>query len=112
VLNDRAHRRAAVAAYSLLSSLRIVIVSEGTTSGVDGDIWMMNVSSGSPISSPIMGTAKLIVAPLADPVTNVIYIRIYFAEEMFVYIRTFPQHTCIYLLRDINSQRWVTERRD
>ena len=46
-------------------------MAEISMSGVDGVIWMMNVSSGSPISSPIMGTEKLIVAPLADPVTNV-----------------------------------------
>ena len=47
------------------------MTADVATSGVDGVIDMMNVSSGSPISSPIMGTATLIVAPLVDPLTNV-----------------------------------------
>ena len=59
----RVHRRRALLEIFLLSSLTIVIVAEVAMSGVDGVIEMMNVSFGSPISSPIMGTATLLVAP-------------------------------------------------
>ena len=48
-----------------------VIVVETTMSGVDGVVEMMNVSSGSVISSPNMGTPTNIRSPLVDPGTNV-----------------------------------------
>ena len=48
-----------------------VIVVEATMSGVDGVVEMMNVSSGSVISSPNMGTPTNITSPLVDPGMNV-----------------------------------------
>jgi len=48
-----------------------IIVAEATMSGVDGVVEMMNVSSGSVISSPNMGTPTNIMSPLVDPGTNV-----------------------------------------